>query len=191
MSSLVVLISGRGSNLKALLDSPVGQHVSVVIADRVASGLRYAGERNVAAEIVDASLFTDREAFEEKLAATIDHFSPDLIALAGFMRVLSPEFVRRYCGRLVNIHPSLLPKYPGLDTHRRALEAGELIHGCSVHWVDQGVDTGPVIRQRAVKILPDDDPESLAMRVLTEEHDLYAEVIADILGDREQPPAAQ
>ena len=178
---LVVLISGRGSNLKAILDAvardlPV--EVRCVISNRPgAGGLALAREAGVATEVVDHTDYASRESFDEALGARIDHYTPGLVVLAGFMRVLGPWFVRRYAGRLVNIHPALLPAFPGLHTHERALEAGVAEHGASVHFVTEEVDGGPVILQARVPVLPGDTPEALAARVLEQEHRIYPQAI--------------
>ena len=180
---VVVLASGRGSNLRAILQSAeLRGKVSAVFSDRPqAPALAIARAAGVFAECVNPSDFAGRAAFEEKLADAAESRSPKVVALAGFMRILGAAFVSRFRGRLVNIHPSLLPDFPGLDTHRRAIESGATTHGCTAHWVDEKVDAGPVIRQSAVKVLPDDSPDDLAARVLAEEHRLYPAVIADIL----------
>ncbi|MGH8688069.1 MAG: phosphoribosylglycinamide formyltransferase [Burkholderiales bacterium] len=174
--SVVVLISGRGSNLQALLDA--GIPVSAVISNRAdAAGLALAAVRGVPSAVVDHRRFASREAFEEALACEIDRHAPELVALAGFMRVLTPGFVERYAGRMVNIHPSLLPAFPGLDTHARALAAGAARHGCTVHFVTAELDHGPVIAQASVPVRTSDTAETLAARVLIEEHRLYPRTI--------------
>ena len=174
--SVVVLISGRGSNLQAMFDA--GIPVSAVISNRVdAAGLALAARRGVPTAVVEHRRFASREAFEEVLAREIDRHAPALVALAGFMRVLTPGFVARYAGRLVNIHPSLLPAFPGLDTHARALAAGVAWHGCTVHFVTAELDHGPVIAQAAVPVRPGDTAEALKARVLAEEHRLYPRAI--------------
>lgn len=171
--SLVVLISGRGSNLEALLDA--GLPVAAVISNRPqARGLQVAAQRRVATAVVDHREFAERPAFDAALAEAIDRFEPRLVALAGFMRVLTPSFVRRYEGRLLNIHPSLLPAFPGLDTHARALAAGVKIHGCTVHFVTEALDEGPIVIQGALAVRADDTPQTLAARVLRLEHEIYA-----------------
>ena len=172
---LAILISGRGSNMAAILEAvAVGQitaDVAGVISNRPAApGLGLAGERGVSTIVVDHAAFPDRTGFERELAAAIDALSPSLIVLAGFMRVLGPGFVARYQGRLLNIHPSLLPAYPGLHTHRRALADGVKVHGCTVHFVTPQVDHGPIVAQAAVAVHDDDDEARLAARVLREEH---------------------
>ena len=174
--SVVVLISGRGSNLQAMLDAGIPE--SAVISDRAgAAGLALAARRGVPTVVVEHRRYASREAFEEVLAREIDRHAPALVALAGFMRVQTPGFVAHYAGRLVNIHPSLLPAFPGLDTHARALAAGVARHGCTVHFVTAELDHGPVIAQAAVPVRPGDTAEALAARVLAEEHRLYPRAI--------------
>jgi phosphoribosylglycinamide formyltransferase-1 len=169
---LVILISGRGSNMQALLDARLP--VSAVISNRAdAAGLETAAARGVATRVVEHRRFAAREAFDAALAAEIDRFAPRLVALAGFMRVLSPRFVERYHGRLLNIHPSLLPAFPGLDTHARALAAGVKVHGCTVHFVTAALDSGPIVIQAAVPVRAGDTAERLAARVLRQEHVIY------------------
>jgi phosphoribosylglycinamide formyltransferase-1 len=177
-SRLVVLISGRGSNLQAILDGagrgelPVD--IRVVISNRPgAYGLERARQMGVPAAVVDHQAFPDRQAFEAALCERIDAERPHLVILAGFMRILSPVFVEHYWGRMFNIHPSLLPRYRGLHTHERALAAGEREHGASVHFVIPELDSGPVIVQARVPVLPGDDPDTLAARVLEQEHRIY------------------
>ena len=170
--SVVVLISGRGSNLQAILDA--GIPVSAVISNRPgAGGLAIAERRGVATAVVEHRRFATREAFDAALAEEIDRHAPRLVALAGFMRVLTPGFVARYAGRLVNIHPALLPAFPGLDTHARALAGGAKRHGCTVHFVTAELDHGPIIAQASVPVLPGDTAETLAARVLAQEHLIY------------------
>ncbi|MGK7297066.1 MAG: phosphoribosylglycinamide formyltransferase [Candidatus Wenzhouxiangella sp. M2_3B_020] len=184
---LVLLISGRGSNALAIIDAVargiVPAPVNAVIADRPAEGLRLAAERGIDTAMLSRQFHASRESFEHALAETIDGYRPRLIALAGFMRVLSAGFVHRYAGRMVNIHPSLLPKYRGLDTHRRALDAGDAEHGASVHWVTPELDAGPVVARAHVPVHPDDTPEVLAERVLEQEHRLYPAALALLLAD--------
>jgi phosphoribosylglycinamide formyltransferase-1 len=169
---LAVLISGRGSNLRSLVEA--GLPVSVVISNRAdAAGLEFARARGIATAVVEHRGYGTREAFEEALAAALERHAPRLVALAGFMRVLTPGFVARYAGRMLNIHPSLLPAFPGLDTHARALAAGVKVHGCTVHFVTQALDAGPIVVQAAVPVLPDDSAASLAARVLEQEHRIY------------------
>jgi len=172
---LAILISGRGSNMAAILEAvaagEIAAQIAGVISNRPAApGLALAGERGVPTVIVDHAAFADRTEFERELSAAIDALSPDLIVLAGFMRVLGPGFVTRYQGRLLNIHPSLLPAYPGLHTHRRALADGVKVHGCTVHFVTPQVDHGPIVAQAAVAVREDDDEARLAARVLSAEH---------------------
>lgn len=169
---VVVLISGRGSNMEALLDA--GLPVSAVISNRAdAMGLQVATARGALTRVVEHRAFATREAFDAALAAEIDRFAPRLIALAGFMRVLTPGFVARYGERMLNIHPSLLPAFPGLNTHERALQAGVKLHGCTVHFVTAQLDHGPIVIQAAVPVRPADDPAMLAARVLRQEHVIY------------------
>ena len=181
--SIVVLISGRGSNMQALLDA--GLPVSAVVSNVAdAAGLAIARARGVATRTVVHRDFASREAFDAALAEEIDRHAPRLIALAGFMRVLTAAFVRRYEGRLVNIHPSLLPSFPGLDTHARALGAGVKVHGCTVHFVTAQLDHGPIIAQAAVPVRPDDTVATLAARVLRQEHVVYPRALRWFLDGR-------
>ncbi len=181
--SVVVLISGRGSNLQALLDARIP--VSAVISNKAgAGGLEIAGRHGIATRVVEHRAYAGREAFDAALAAAIDEFKPELVVLAGFMRILTPGFVERHAGRLVNIHPSLLPSFPGLDTHERALEAGVKLHGCTVHFVTAELDHGPIIAQAAVPVLDDDTPDTLAARVLREEHRIFPEAVRAFLDGR-------
>jgi len=174
MKNIVVLISGRGSNLGVLLDAAIPARFAAVISNRPgALGLQLATARGIPAITLDHKAFADREGFDAALMAEIDKHAPDLIVLAGFMRVLTPAFVNRYQGRLINIHPSLLPVFPGLHTHERALAAGVKIHGCSVHFVTAELDHGPIIIQAAVPVHESDTPATLAERVLVEEHKAY------------------
>lgn len=181
--SVVVLISGRGSNMRALLDA--GLPVSAVISNRAdAEGLSLAAARGVATASVEHRKHATREAFDAALAAEIERFSPRLVALAGFMRILTPVFVERYHGRMLNIHPSLLPAFPGLDTHQRALRAGVKVHGCTVHFVTAELDHGPIVVQAAVPVLPGDDATRLAARVLAQEHVVYPRAVRWFLDGR-------
>ena len=178
MKSIVILISGRGSNMQALLEANLPCRVAAVISNRAdAPGLAIAERHGIATQVVAHRDYPDRESFDTALAATIDHYQPDLIALAGFMRILTSGFVARYQGRLINIHPSLLPAYGGLNTHARALQDGVKIHGCTVHFVTSDLDHGPIIIQAAVPVLKDDTPATLAARVLDEEHRIYPQAI--------------
>ena len=176
--SIVILISGRGSNMEALLDARLPARVAAVISNNPqARGLGTAQARGIATAVVDHRAFPDRTAFDAALATEIDRHRPDLVVLAGFMRILTEPFIARYRGRLINIHPSLLPTFTGLDTHRRALAAGVQIHGCTVHFVAPEVDSGPIIAQAAVPVLPGDTEEQLAARVLAEEHRIYPQAV--------------
>jgi phosphoribosylglycinamide formyltransferase-1 len=180
---IVILISGRGSNMQAIVEA--GLPVSAVISNRPdAAGLAFAQSRGVATRVVDHKAYPTREAFDAALAAAIDEYSPRLVLLAGFMRVLTPGFVARYAGRLMNIHPSLLPAFPGLDTHARALAAGARQHGCTVHFVTAELDSGPVVIQAAVPVRPGDDAKALAARVLRQEHVIYPRAARWFLEDR-------
>jgi phosphoribosylglycinamide formyltransferase-1 len=172
MKSMVVLISGRGSNMQAMVEA--GLPVAAVISNRAdAAGLAYAAGRGIATAVVPHGDYATRESFDAALAQAIDGFHPDLVALAGFMRILTADFVTRYQGRLLNIHPSLLPAFPGLDTHARALAAGVKLHGCTVHFVSTELDHGPIVIQAAVPVHARDDEAKLAARVLAEEHRIY------------------
>jgi phosphoribosylglycinamide formyltransferase-1 len=181
--AVVVLISGRGSNMEALLGA--GIPVTAVIANRAdAKGLDLARARGVRTEVVEHKAYATREAFDTALAQAIDRHAPRLVALAGFMRVLTPGFVDRYAGRLMNIHPSLLPAFTGLHTHERALAAGVKVHGCTVHFVTAELDHGPIVLQAAVRVRPDDTPERLAARVLAQEHVAYPRAVRWFLEHR-------
>ncbi|UTW08647.1 phosphoribosylglycinamide formyltransferase [Pseudomonas benzenivorans] len=176
--NVVVLISGSGSNLQALIDSISHDdnpaHICAVIANRAdAYGLERAKAAGIATRVLDHKAFDGREAFDGALIEAIDAFEPQLVVLAGFMRILTPDFVRHYAGRLLNIHPSLLPKYKGLHTHQRALQAGDCEHGCSVHFVTEELDGGPLVVQAVIPVQPDDSAESLAQRVHEQEHLIY------------------
>jgi phosphoribosylglycinamide formyltransferase-1 len=174
----VVLISGRGSNMESLLKAGLPVEFAAVISNKPeAYGLEVARQLGIKAVVIDHRQFPDREQFDAALAAEIDRHAPDLIILAGFMRVLTDDFVRRYQGRIINIHPALLPSFPGLHTHRRALEAGVRVHGCTVHFVTPEVDVGPIIIQAAVPVLDDDTEASLSARVLEQEHRIYAQAV--------------
>lgn len=182
MKNIVILISGRGSNMEALIaardagDLPV--NIAAVISNRPdAKGLETAAHAGIATHYIDHKAFAGREAFDAALAECIDGFAPDLVVLAGFMRILSEGFVRHYEGRLMNIHPSLLPSFPGLHTHRRALEEGVRIHGCTVHFVTPTLDHGPVIIQAAVPVLDGDDEDALSARILRQEHLIYPQAV--------------
>jgi phosphoribosylglycinamide formyltransferase 1 len=174
MKSVVILISGRGSNMQAIVEAGLPLRTAAVISNRPdAKGLDYAAQRGIAGVVVDHTKFASREAFDAELATQIDAHQPDFIVLAGFMRVLTPRFVEKFHGRLINIHPSLLPAFPGLHTHERALKSGVKVHGCTVHFVTAELDHGPIIIQAAVPLLPYDDAATLAARVLRQEHVIY------------------
>jgi phosphoribosylglycinamide formyltransferase-1 len=179
---VAILISGGGSNMIRLVESMVGDHparcVLVASNDPSAAGLRRAAEMGITTAAVDHRAFKgDRAAFEAALQAELDKAAPDILCLAGFMRILTPGFVAQWEGRMLNIHPSLLPKYKGLHTHARALEAGDAEAGCTVHLVTAALDDGPVLGQARVPVLPDDTEDSLAARVLVQEHRLYPMVL--------------
>lgn len=175
-----MLLSGSGSNLQALIDTQASSSyeiVAVISNKRDAFGLQRAAKHGIATETLSHRDFASRESFDSKLAKLVDSFKPDLVVLAGFMRILTAPFVALFAGRLVNIHPSLLPEFPGMNTYQRALDAGVSEHGVSVHFVTEELDGGPVIARRKVSVTADDTAESLAAKVLTEEHKLYPEVV--------------
>jgi phosphoribosylglycinamide formyltransferase 1 len=193
MKNIVILISGGGSNMAAIVRASqreqwgklLGAEVKAVISNKAdAGGLAFAREQGIAAEVLDHRQFATRDAFDDALAASIDRFDPALVVLAGFMRILTPGFVQRYAGRLLNIHPSLLPAFPGLHTHQRALESGCRFAGATVHQVTAELDHGPILAQAVVPVLPSDTPQSLAARVLTQEHMIYPRAIAQLLRQR-------
>jgi len=189
---VAILISGGGSNMVSLVDSMTGDHparpVLVLANSADAGGLEKARARGVPTAIVDHRPFKgDRVGFEAALQEELERHAPDIICLAGFMRVLTESFVRRWQGRMLNIHPSLLPKYRGLNTHARALEAGDVQAGCTVHEVTAELDDGPVLGQARVEVLPDDTPETLAARVLQMEHALYPAVLRRFAGGDRRP----
>ncbi|MBK7354292.1 MAG: phosphoribosylglycinamide formyltransferase [Nitrosomonas sp.] len=185
MQSLVILISGRGSNLQALITANLPVKSIVVISNNPsASGLAIAQSYQIATHVIDHRCYLDRDAFDAALAKQIDRYQPDLIALAGFMRILGDNFINRYRDRLINIHPSLLPSFPGLNTHVRALERGVKIHGCTVHFVTNQLDHGPIVIQAAVPVFSDDTPDMLANRVLKQEHLVYPKAVRWFLEGR-------
>ncbi len=186
MKSIVILVSGRGSNMEAIVRAAIpGARIAAVISNRPdAQGLQFAAAHGIPTAVVDHKAYPDRAAFDAALAEAIDGFAPQLVVLAGFMRVLTDDFVRRYDGRLLNIHPSLLPSFPGLHTHRRALEAGVRVHGATVHFVTPALDCGPVVIQAVVPVLADDDEARLAARVLAEEHRIYPQAVRWFVEDR-------
>ncbi len=170
----VILISGRGSNMQALIDARLPGRCVAVISNRPdAAGLAWAAARGVPTAVVDHKAYADREAFDRALGDEIERHEPALVLLAGFMRVLGNAFVERFAGRMLNIHPSLLPSFPGLHTHASALKAGVKVHGCTVHFVTPTLDCGPIVVQAAVPVLPDDSEQALSARVLAQEHIVY------------------
>lgn len=178
MKKIVILISGRGSNMEAMLAAKLPVNIAAVISNRPdAAGLLTAQQAGIATAVVDHKLHPSRQAFDRALADTIDGFAPDLVVLAGFMRILTPDFVNHYADRLLNIHPSLLPAFPGLHTHQRALDEGVRVHGCTVHFVTADLDHGPIVAQAAVAVRPDDSEATLAARVLAEEHRIYPQAV--------------
>ena len=180
--AITVLISGRGSNLKALIQHQSGYRVTHVISDKAdAGGLSLAREIGIPTTVVERVQFSNLADFKAGVLEAVQSTKPDIVALAGFMVVLQPAFIEAFLGRLVNIHPSLLPLYPGLHTHQRALEAKASQHGCTAHYVDAGIDTGPLIAQASVEVLPTDTPDSLSARVLTREHLMYPWVISRVV----------
>jgi phosphoribosylglycinamide formyltransferase-1 len=182
---IVVLISGRGSNMRALFDAGLpAQFVAVISNNAQADGLDHARQRTVDTCVIDHREFADRQAFDQALADKVDSFAPDIVVLAGFMRILTDTFVSRFSGRIVNIHPSLLPAFAGLHTHQRALDDGVRLHGCTVHFVTNALDHGPIIVQAAVPVLPGDDAATLAARVLAQEHRIYPMAVRWFLEDR-------
>ena len=190
VKNIVILVSGGGSNMAAIVREAqrgnwrqaLGARVAAVISNRPdAGGLALARDQKIAAEVVDHKEFASREAFDAALAAAIDRHQPALVVLAGFMRILTPGFVQHYTGRLVNIHPSLLPAFPGLQTHQRAIEAGCKVAGATVHLVTVELDHGPILEQAVVPVLPGDTGQALAARVLTQEHLIYPRAIAGLL----------
>ena len=192
---LAVLLSGRGSNFEAIADAvdagriPDARIVAVVSDNGRAPGLARARERDLPAHEVDRGRYSNRAEHEAAVTSVLEDARADLVCLAGYMRILSPDFVDRWRGRILNIHPSLLPKYAGISPQRRAIEAGERESGCTVHFVDEGTDTGPVVLQRVVPIVPGDTEESLSARILEEEHTLYPEAIEQVLEALRRPPS--
>ncbi len=188
--SIVILISGNGSNMRAVIEAAVredwlgrlGARVVAVISNKPeAAGLGLAQQAGIATEVLDHRGYDSREAFDAALMQAIDRHAPTLVLLAGFMRILTPGFVRHYEGRLVNIHPSLLPAFPGLHTHRRAIEAGCAQAGATVHWVTPELDHGPILAQAAVPVWPGDTEQTLAARVLEQEHRIYPQAVRQLL----------
>ena len=178
IKTIVILISGHGSNMRALLEADLPCRVAAVISNQAeAPGLDIAQQYGITTRVVAHRSHPDRESFDTELANCIDSYRPDLVVLAGFMRILTPQFVARYQNKLINIHPSLLPAYSGLNTHARALKDGVKIHGCTVHFVTSDVDHGPIIIQAAVPVLMDDTPATLAARVLHQEHRILPQAV--------------
>jgi len=182
MKKIVVLVSGQGSNLQALIDAcqqgRIAAEIVAVFSNKAqAYGLQRAEAADIAAHALDAKAYENRAAFDAALADAIDRYQPDLVVLAGYMRILSPQFVQHYAGRMLNIHPSLLPKYPGLHTHRQAIDNGDGEHGTSVHFVTEQLDGGPVILQAKVPIFPGDEEDEVIERVQAQEHTLYPLVV--------------
>jgi len=189
MKNIVVLISGNGSNLQAIIDAcesaPFLAKVSAVFSNKAdAYGLERAKQSGIDAHFVDPKGFQDRAEFDSALMKQIDQYQPDILVLAGYMRILSAEFVHHYLGRMINVHPSLLPKYPGLNTHLKALQSGDNEHGTSVHFVTEELDGGPVILQAKVPVFSDDTPELLQARVQTQEHQIYPLVVKWLAQER-------
>jgi len=185
VNSAVILISGRGSNMRSIVEARTGLEVKAVISNRAdAAGLGWARSQGIATSVVDHGSFDSREAFDAALGEAIAALGPDMILLAGFMRILTPGFIARFPRRILNIHPSLLPSFPGLHTHRQALQAGVKLHGCTVHVVTASLDAGPAVIQAAVPVLAGDTEESLAARVLAAEHRIYPQAVRWFLDDR-------
>ena len=190
MKNIVILISGGGSNMAAMVrtaqqqqwDKRLGARVAAVVSNKAdAPGLAFAQAQGIATEVLDHKPFATREAFDTALAERIDRYEPALVVLAGFMRILTPGFVAHYAGRLLNIHPSLLPAFTGLHTHQRAIDAGCRFAGCTVHQVTAELDVGPILNQAVVPVLPGDTAATLAARVLTQEHVVYPRAVAQLL----------
>ena len=178
MKNIVILISGRGSNMQALVNAKLNCHIAAVISNKAdAPGLRFAQQHDIPTAVMSHKDYPDRECFDAALSNVIDGFTPDFVILAGFMRILTEKFVTHYQGRLINIHPSLLPAYTGLHTHARALQDGVKIHGCTVHFVTTDLDHGPIIIQVAIPVLPDDTEHTLSARILHEEHRIYPQAL--------------
>jgi len=189
MKNIVILISGRGSNMEAVVRAAQAEQwparIAAVISNKAdAKGLEFAAKHGIATAVVSHKDYASREAFDVALQEVIDSYQPDLVVLAGFMRILTPGFVAHYAGRMLNIHPSLLPHFPGLHTHEQALAAGHASHGATVHFVTADLDHGPVVDQASVPVLPDDTADVLAARVLEQEHVLYPRAIRWFIEDR-------
>ena len=186
MKNIVILISGRGSNMQAIVNAQIpSARIAAVLSNKPdAAGLAWAAERGIATDALNHKDFTDREAFDREMMKLIDRYQPDLVVLAGFMRILTPTFCAHYEGRLINIHPSLLPAFPGLHTHERALEAGCRIAGCTIHFVTAELDCGPIIAQGVVPIIEGDNADDIAARVLAVEHQLFPQAVADFINGK-------
>ena len=193
MKNIVILISGGGSNMAAMVrtaqqqqwDKRLGARVAAVVSNKAdAAGLAFAQAQGIATEVLDHKPFATREAFDAALAERIDRHDPALVVLAGFMRILTPGFVAHYAGRLINIHPSLLPAFTGLHTHQRAIEAGCKFAGCTVHMVTEELDVGPILEQAVVPVLPYDNADTLAARVLTQEHIIYPRAVVNFIKNK-------
>ena len=188
MKSIVILVSGQGSNMQAIVRACAAEgwqaQVAAVVSNRAdAPGLAFAREMGIDTVVVDHTAHGARESFDTELARVVDGFAPDVVALSGFMRILGDAFVARYAGRLINVHPSLLPAFPGLNTHRRAIEAGCKVAGVTVHFVTPALDHGPIIAQAVVPVLAGDTPEALSARVLVQEHVLYPRALRWLVHD--------
>lgn len=186
MKNIVILISGRGSNMQAIVNAaiPDARIVAVLSNSATAAGLAWAAERGISTDSLNHKDFPSRLDFDQAMMEKIDAYQPDLIVLAGFMRILTPEFCAHYPNRLINIHPSILPAFTGLHTHERALEAGCRVAGCTIHFVTPELDCGPIISQGIVPILDGDTPDDIAARVLTVEHRLFPQAVADFVAGR-------
>jgi len=188
MKNIVILISGRGSNMQAIVEAGIpGARIAAVISNRPdAAGLAWAQSQGIATAALDNKAFSDRAAFDVALMAEIDRFAPDLVVLAGYMRILTDDFVNHYAGRMLNIHPSLLPAFAGLHTHQRAIDSGAKLAGCTVHFVTTELDHGPIVVQAAVPVLDDDTADALAARILKQEHQVYPQAVRWFVEDRLQ-----
>jgi len=189
MKNIVILISGRGSNMQAIVEACISEQwqakIAAVISNKTdAAGLAFAAQHGIQTEVVVSKDFANREAFDSALQKTIDGYAPDLIVLAGFMRILTPAFVDHYAGRMLNIHPSLLPSFVGLATHKQALDAGVKLHGATVHFVTAELDHGPIAAQIAIQVEDDDTEDSLSQRVLEQEHLIYPKVVRQFIEGR-------
>ena len=185
MKKIVILISGRGSNMQAIVNAQMPHKICCVISNNPdAKGLDFAKNEGIDTSVVNHRDYPDRESFDQALGDVIDRYEPDLIVLAGFMRILNPNIIARFSERIINIHPSLLPAFAGLDTHARAIEAGVKIHGCTVHFVTPDLDAGPIVAQAALRIQPNESTQNLADRILILEHDILPKSVAWILDGR-------